>query len=154
MNCVLPHLRLYPPSWSFPGSSLQSRPSFPSSIPLHLPTACRTLTAGCVYHQLSDRGITSHCRLAGWPCRALSAIHTTARLIQLAWLAEETSAILITKMMYFNPTKSIQQWKAGAIYSLCVHMCVQKNVTLLSFAIISKVHTFEQKYGWVLIQKM
>lgn len=36
-------------------------PFFTSS----LPAACRTLTARCVYHPLSGRGITSHGRLAG-----------------------------------------------------------------------------------------
>lgn len=71
--------------------------------------------AQCVHHPLSDRGITSHGRLAGWPCLALPGILEAARLIHLAWLAAETSAILITKMMYFNPANSIQMWKAVII---------------------------------------
>lgn len=84
------HLILYPPF-------------NPSSIPLHLPAACRTLTAQCGYQPLSGRRITAHGRLAGWPCPALHGIHAAAQLIQLACLAEETSAILITKWCILIP---------------------------------------------------
>lgn len=84
------HLILYPPF-------------NPSSIPLHLPAACRTLTAQCEYQPLSGRRITAHGRLAGWPCPALPGIHAAAQLIQLACLAKETSAILITKWCILIP---------------------------------------------------
>lgn len=117
-------------------------PFFPSSIPLHTPTACRTLTAGCVYHPLSDRGITSHGRLADWPCPALPGIHTAARLIQLAWLATETSAILITKMMYFNPTNSIHWRKAAVIYvCVCLCVCVCRNLCNFSGNYLKNLNT-------------
>lgn len=36
----------------------------------------------------------------------------------------ETSAILITEMMCFNPTNSIQMWKAVMIYCMCVPVLV------------------------------
>lgn len=68
--------------------------------------------------------------LAGRPCPALPGIRAEARLIQLAWLAVETSAILITKMMYFNPTSSVQRRIAlddlWVRVSACV--CVQECV--------------------------
>lgn len=92
----------------------------PSPPPYCLPHP----NSSVVYHALSGWGITSHGRLTGWPCPALPGIHDAARLIQLAWLAMETSAILITKLMYINPTNSIQLWRAEMIYCLCVCLCV------------------------------
>lgn len=147
INCLFLHLRLHPPSWPFAGSPFHSFPPFLHSLHPSPPTACRTLTAGRVYHPLSGRGITSHGRLAGWPCAALPGIHTAARLIQLARLAVETSAILITKMMYFNPTNSIQQWKAAKtdVY-VFVHTCVFVRVQKKCVCIFS---ISEQKHGWI-----
>lgn len=65
--------------------------------------------------------------MAGWQADLVLhflGFHDAAQLIQLAWLAVETSAILITKMMYFNPTNSIQLWGAEMIYCLRVHLCI------------------------------
>lgn len=95
---------------------------FMSSISFHLSTVCCTLTARRVHHPLSGRRITSHGRLAGWPCPALPRIHTASQLIQLAWLSEETSVILITKMMYFNPSCFIQLWKQLWLMFVCLFM--------------------------------
>lgn len=95
------HLILYPPF-------------NPSSTPLRLPAACRTLTAQCEYQPLSGRRVAAHGRLAGWPCPALPGIHTAAQLIQLACLAKETSAILITKWCILIPLT-----QSGC--SLCEH---------------------------------
>lgn len=76
--------------------------------------------------------------LSAWPCRALPGICAAAAVIPQAWRSVETSAILITKMIYFNPTNSIQVWRAQMICSssrwvdvwcaqgqgLCVCVCV------------------------------
>lgn len=67
-------------------------------IPLNLPTACRTLTiltTRCVYRAMSGKGIPITLQFGRQP--ALPGILAAAWLIQLAWLATETSAILITK---------------------------------------------------------
>ena len=110
--------------------SLPSPPPLPSCLPhpnswVHVSSA------------VSERGITSHGRLADWPCPALPGIHTAAQLIQLAWLSVETSGIVITKMMYFNPTNSIQRAKALMIYvHVCVCACVCRNVCIFFLAFI------------------
>lgn len=74
--------------------------------------------------------------MAGWQADLVLHFlgsYAAAQLIQLAWLSAETSAILITKMMYFNPTNSIQ---AVMIY---VFVRVQK------YAYFLKIHIYEQK---------
>lgn len=68
-------------------------PSSSHSIALHIPAACCTRTVRHVYHPLSGGDITSHGRLADWPCPALPETHTTTRLLQLPRLAAETSVV-------------------------------------------------------------
>lgn len=99
--------------------------SFPPFLPhIHCPPACRILTAGCVYHPLSQTEASHH--MAGWQTdlvlHFLGSTLPAAQFIQLAWLSVETSGILITKMMYFNPTNSIQRAKALMIY---VRVCAE-----------------------------
>lgn len=102
--------------WS-PSDLIQAPPWFSthppscSASPLHPNSSVE-------FQPLSDRGITARGGLAAWPCPALPGIVSAAPLIQLACLAKETSAIVITKWCILIPLTQSDCGKA-----LMINVC-------------------------------